>query len=80
MRCINCGEDTKITETRVNANNEPIRQHKCLKCNTIFFTKEQVVPYEEISTEINAVRNAYKKDIKNFKVDYAQKPNATNLF
>jgi transcriptional regulator NrdR family protein len=59
MRCMKCGWNTKIIETRLTPNNETLRRHKCDNCGFQFYSKEQYVDSEEIKIVLKDARASY---------------------
>lgn len=67
MKCIDCGNKTIVTDSRHTSSGIVIRRHKCVFCNSTFYTKEEYVDYEDIKEELNATRVELRKKVKNGK-------------
>lgn len=48
MRCPNCESDNIQVQETINQPKATLRYRKCLDCNTRWYTKESVVPAEEV--------------------------------
>lgn len=44
MKCPECGNKTKVTDTRKPSGVEAIRRRVCEKCGYVFFTVERIDP------------------------------------
>lgn len=65
MICIKCKGQLKINETRNIEGNYVVRRRKCLSCGNIMYTKEFIVPYENIRDEFLQAEKLSKLKVKN---------------
>lgn len=65
MICIKCKGQLKINETRNTEDNYVVRRRKCLSCGNIMYTKEFIVPYENIRDEFLQAEKLSKLKVKN---------------
>lgn len=67
IRCSKCGGRLVSVDSRsVDSDNSIIRRRRCenKSCNSIFYTKEVLVPFEQIQKDYNEIQNKYKNGRK----------------
>lgn len=59
MVCPTCNNKTVITNTRTTSEGT-VRQHKCMSCNCVFYSKETLCTYNEYRRVYRDVELQYK--------------------